>query len=165
MARPQDKAQLITMSRQRFQELNTYIDSFSDEEKNSEFPQGTMNRNIRDVLAHLHQWHLFFLEWYGIGMAGNKPDMPTKGFTWKTTPELNKSIWLQYQTYSLNDIRLLFQESFDKIQTIIQHHSEVELFEKKRFTWTGSTSLGSYLVSATSSHYDWSLTLIKKAKK
>ncbi|HOP45228.1 MAG TPA: ClbS/DfsB family four-helix bundle protein, partial [Flavobacteriales bacterium] len=37
-----------------------------------------------------------------------------------------------------------------------------ELFEKKRYRWTGSTSLGAYLVSATSSHYDWALKLIQK---
>ena len=40
-----------------------------------------------------------------------------------------------------------------------------ELFEKKRYKWTGSTSLGAYLVSATSSHYDWAFKLIKKCLK
>ena len=40
-----------------------------------------------------------------------------------------------------------------------------ELFTKKKYHWTGSTSLGSYLVSATSSHYDWALKLIRKSIK
>jgi hypothetical protein len=34
-------------------------------------------------------------------------------------------------------------------------HTDAELFTKRRYVWTGSTSLGAYLVSATSSHYAW----------
>lgn len=165
MSRPQNKTQLLELSQKNFQNLNDYIDSFSIEEQNRDFPEGTMNRNIRDVVAHLHHWHIMFLDWYEKGMSGKKPDMPAKGYTWKTTPELNKEIWALYQTHSLVSVRELLQESFDKIQHIITHHSNEELFEKKKFSWTGSTSLGSYLVSATSSHYDWALKLIKKVKK
>ncbi|MGO3678157.1 MAG: ClbS/DfsB family four-helix bundle protein, partial [Microbacteriaceae bacterium] len=29
------------------------------------------------------------------------------------------------------------------------------------FPWTGTTSLGSYCVSATSSHYDWAIKKIR----
>lgn len=36
-----------------------------------------------------------------------------------------------------------------------------ELFTKRLYSWTGSTSLGAYLVSSTSSHYDWG----KKVKR
>ncbi|MFC1239685.1 ClbS/DfsB family four-helix bundle protein [Treponema vincentii] len=43
--------------------------------------------------------------------------------------------------------------------------SNEELFTKKVFDWTGTTSLGSYCVSATSSHYDWATKDIKKALK
>lgn len=42
---------------------------------------------------------------------------------------------------------------------------DAELFEKKRYKWTGTTLLGAYFVSATSSHYDWAYKLIKKAKR
>ncbi|MDR1911573.1 MAG: ClbS/DfsB family four-helix bundle protein, partial [Helicobacteraceae bacterium] len=39
-----------------------------------------------------------------------------------------------------------------------------ELFTKNKYEWTGTTSLGSYLISATSSHYDWGLKTIKPLK-
>jgi hypothetical protein len=48
---------------------------------------------------------------------------------------------------------------------LICQHSDQELFEKKKYAWTGTTSLGAYLISATSSHYDWATKLIKRAKK
>lgn len=98
-------------------------------------------------------------------MKGEKPDMPAKGYSWKTTPALNKWIWEKYGSADLEEVRKSLKNSFMELQKIIQKHSNEELFEKKRYKWTGTTSLGSYLVSATSSHYDWALKLIKKAKK
>lgn len=38
---------------------------------------------------------------------------------------------------------------------MIEGFTDGELFTKKRFTWTGTTSVGSYFVSSTSSDYDW----------
>ena len=107
------------------------IDSFSSEELDKEFPPQYLNRNVRDVIAHLHHWHLMFLEWYEVGMRGEKPVMPAEGYTWKTLPDLNKEIHKKYSESDLKIIRELFMDSFDKIYEIIKYHSETELFEKK----------------------------------
>ena len=32
-----------------------------------------------------------------------------------------------------------------------------ELFSKKVYKWVGGSTLGSYFVSSTSSHYDWAI--------
>jgi hypothetical protein len=48
---------------------------------------------------------------------------------------------------------------------LIQKHSDEELFTKKRYAWTGTTSLGAYMISATSSHYDWALKTMRPLKK
>lgn len=165
MPRPTTKQELIDLSNFNYLKLNEFVDSFNNEEQLKEFPKGTMNRNIRDVLAHLHHWHLMILDWYNVGMTGEKPDIPAKGYTWKTTPDLNKSIWEMYRSTDLKDVRSLLDGSFNELQKVIKKHTNEELFEKKRYKWTGTTSLGSYLVSATSSHYDWAFKLIKKAKK
>lgn len=165
MSRPKSKKELIHLSNENFQKLNDFIDQLPKVEQEAEFPKGTMNRNIRDVLAHLHHWHLMMLDWYKVGISGEKPEMPAKGYTWKTTPELNKKIWKDYRTTNLKEVRKILNQSFKKIQKIISKHSDNDLFEKKKYKWTGSTSLGQYLVSATSSHYEWALKLLKKAKK
>lgn len=165
MARPKSKPELLELSSKNFQKLFDFIEQKSKEEQLKEFPNGTMNRNIRDVLVHLHHWHLMMLEWYKVGMSGAKPEMPAKGYTWKTTPELNKWIWEKYQNIELKKAKSLLKKSHKDIQKIIENHSDEELFEKKRYKWTGSTSVGAYLISATSSHYDWAFKLIKKATK
>ena len=163
MPRPKSKSDLLNLSQANFKKLNDFIDQKSKEDQIKDFPKGTMNRNIRDVLTHLHHWHLMVLDWCKVGMSGGKPEMPAKGYTWKTTPALNKWICEEYQDVELKKAKSLLNKSFKDVQKIIEKHSDEELFEKKRFKWTGSTSVGAYLVSATSSHYDWAFKLIKKA--
>ena len=165
MPRPKNKSELIHLSNENFQKLSGFIEKLSSQEQEEDFHGETMNRNIRDVLAHLHHWHLMLLTWYDIGMAGDKPDMPAKGYTWKTVPELNRKIWEQNKDTALADVKTQLNQSFESVQKLIQQHSDDELFEKKKYKWTGSTSLGAYLISATSSHYDWALKLIKKGRK
>ena len=165
MARPKSKIDLLQQSQENFKKLISFIEQMSLAEQEKEFPKGSMNRNIRDVLMHLHHWHLMMLNWYEVGMTGEKPDMPAKGYSWKTTTALNQWIWEHYQNTSLEEAKVTLKDSYQQIQQIIERHSDEELFEKKRYKWTGTTSLGSYLVSATSSHYDWAFKLIKKSKK
>ena len=164
MAIPTNKGELIQQSQENYRKLNELIDSFLYEEQISEFPKGTMNRNIRDVIAHLHHWHLMFLDWYSVGMKGLKPNMPAKGFSWRDTKELNKKIWRDYQSHVLENIRMSFNDSHLALQKIINKHTDKELFEKRRYKWTGSSSLSTYIRGSTSSHYDWGYKLIKKAK-
>ncbi|UJH68480.1 ClbS/DfsB family four-helix bundle protein [Allomuricauda sp. SCSIO 65647] len=164
MPRPKTKDELLRLAHANFERLEVYVEDCPKEEQLREFPKGTLNRNIRDVLAHLHHWHLMFLEWYRIGITGVKPEMPAKGYTWKTLPELNKEIQKRYSNTDLEKVKSLLKSSFGEVFNIIESHSDEELFTKKKYGWTGSTSLGAYLISATSSHYDWALKLIKKAK-
>ncbi len=165
MPRPKSKEELIHLSNANYTRLMELVEAQTEEVQLSEFPTGTMNRNIRDVLAHLYHWHGMMLDWYNVGMDGNKPEMPAKGYTWKTVPVLNAWIFERYSTYDLQEVKQLFAQSHAEVCALIAKHSNDELFEKKRYKWTGTTSLGSYLVSATSSHYDWAYKLIRKALK
>ena len=165
MPKPKSKKELLEQSQLNYQKLIDLIDSFSKEDLIKEFPKGTLNRNVRDILAHLHHWHIMFLDWYKVGMKGDKPDMPAKGYTWKTMPSLNKKIWEDTQDVTLEDALKAFKGSHKKVQKIINKHSNEELFEKNRYHWTGSTSLGVYIISNSSSHYVWGIKLIKKVKK
>lgn len=163
MPRPTSKTELLQLSQENFKNLIDFVSV--QENPNKEFRGNTMNRNIRDVLGHLHHWHEMFLNWYKIGMQGEKPAIPKEGYTFADTPKLNREIWESCQNISLDEVLVLFQKSFEKVFSIIEKHTDEELFTKKKYKWTGSTSLGSYLISATSSHYDWALKLMKKRIK
>ena len=165
MARPQSKLGLVVSAERNYNELISLIDTIPEDKREKEFPKGTMNRNLRDVLGHLYHWHLLFLSWYEEGMKGGKPKIPKEGYTMKDTPKLNREIWKSCQNVPFSKMFSLFKDSHSKVFHIIESHTDEELFTKKRYPWTKTTSLGSYLVSATSSHYDWALKLIRKSIK
>jgi len=165
MGRPKNKEELQKLSKENFDKLLNQVKELVDQKRDVAFPEGYLNRNIKDVLAHLHEWHNMMLHWYKVGMSGEKPDMPKKGFTWKTTSDLNRIIWNTYKDEKLDTILDNLKKSHKKVRALIEKHSDEELFTKKKYKWTGSTSLGAYLISSTSSHYDWAFKLIKKCTK
>ncbi len=153
------------MGAANFEKLQSLVDSLTDEQLHGAFNFEHRDRNVRDTLVHLHEWHLMFMRWHEVGMRGEKPDIPAKGYTWKTLPDLNKAIWQAYQDTPFDKAQELLKASFQQVRALIEQYSDEALFEKKRYPWTGSTSLGSYFVSATSSHYDWALKQIRKHKR
>lgn len=122
------------------------------------------DHDVRDVLAHLVEWQLMMLGWYTEGMAGGRPHTPATGHTWRTLPALNAEIWDRYQGTDEDVVRATLTQTHDRLMTIIASHSDAELFEKKRYPWTGTTSLGAYLVSATSSHYAWAVRTLRRRR-
>ncbi len=57
------------------------------------------------------------------------------------------------------------RESHAAVVEVIASYADDELFEKQRSRWTGSTSVGSYAVSATTSHYDWAVKHLRRTQK
>ena len=166
MPRPKNKTDLLNLWEKNFNKLFDIINSFSDEEKIQEFIfDNNRDINIKDILTHLHEWHLMMIGWYKEGIIGWNPEKPAKGYTWKTIKGLNKKIWEKYQNTSFEESVKLINKSFLDVREIIKKHSEEELFEKKKYKWTGTTSMASYFISATSSHYDWGIKMLKQYKK
>lgn len=163
MPKPNSKNSLLEACKTNFEILQKLVEDNS--EIDLQFPPDAMNRNLRDIIAHLHAWHLMMIGWYKIGMQGKKPNMPAEGYTWKTLPALNLKIWKDSQELELEEVLQLCEKSYQSIIDIINNHSDLELFEKKKYAWTGSTSLGVYLISNSSGHYAWAIKLIRKALK
>lgn len=55
----------------------------------------------------------------------------------------------------------MLKKSHENVLKLIDGFSDQELFTKQFFNWTGTTSLGSYCISATSSHYDWAIKKLR----
>ena len=165
MARPKNKKELLTNSKENFDKLIELISSYSPEEREKNFTPDKLYQNIRDIVAHLHHWNELMLTWYKEGMKGNKPPMPAEGYTWKTLPEYNKLMHTKYLGITTKEAIGLFKKSFRKVYKLIENHTNEELFTKKKYDWTGSTSLGAYLVSCACSHYEWAIKRIKKSMK
>ena len=168
MARPTNKKEMIEQAEANLNKLLAFIDELPDELKTKSFKNNELNdrdKTVSDVVCHLHEWHLMMMNWYKIGMSGKIPAMPAEDVTWKTLPVLNHRIWEKYKGTELKKAITMLKKSYKDIMALIEKHTDNELFTKKKYEWTGTTSLGAYLISASSSHYDWGLKTIKPIKK
>lgn len=165
MPRPKTKNELIDFSNVQFNKLNEFIDSLSEEMKTQSFHFEDRDRNVRDVLVHLYEWHKLLIDWIKTNLREEKKHILPEEYTWKTYPLMNVEFWKKHQDTRLIEATNLLMKSHKNVFVLIESLSNEELFVKKHFNWTGTTSLGAYCVSATSSHYDWVLKKIKKHKK
>lgn len=94
MSRPTTKPDLIEAANERFSKLWSLIDTMTEEEQNSLFLFEDRDKNLRDILVHLYEWHQMVNRWHRIGtIEGGIPEVPGKGYTWRTLPDLNLEIW------------------------------------------------------------------------
>jgi len=126
---------------------------------------GVQDKNPRDLIMHLHEWHKMLIEFHDKNMAGEKVAFLPEGFSWKTTPELNKLFWDNYQNVTLDEAKKLLATSHAEVMKRMRSHANEELFTRGYYDWTGTTTLGAYFISAASSHYDWAHKLLKKMEK
>jgi len=165
MARPTTKEQLIQLGEENFKKLFALINSMNREEQEQTFSFEDRDRNVRDVLVHLYEWHQLLLNWINSNQSGTKINFLPEPYNWKTYPQMNVGFWEKHQRTSLEEAVTLLEKSHSDVIQLIGTFSNEELFTSKYFPWTGTTSLGSYCVSATSSHYDWAMKKIKLHKK
>ncbi len=175
MARPKTKAELVEASDARFAKLWVFVDAMSPEEQSTEFDFSDdflakhkeahwgRDKNLRDVLVHLHEWHRMLLEWVEANHAGEERAFLPAPYNWRTYGPLNHDFVEKHQTTSLAEAESLVRKSHNDVMAMINGFSDEELFEKGRFPWTGGSTLGSYCVSTTSSHYDWAVKKLKSS--
>jgi hypothetical protein len=166
MPRATTKAELKEAAKNNFEKMFALIEAMSDEQKQQEFAFEGRDRNVRDVLVHLYEWHQLLLHWVRANVAGERRDFLPAPYNWKTYPQMNVEFWEKHQgRTSLEQARTMLEKSHAEVLELIDGFSDEELFAKKYFPWTGTTSLGSYAVSATASHYDWAMKKLKEHKK
>ena len=171
MARPTTKDALLTAARAGAAELSELIDGMTPSEQNGAlvFPPGAVrdaahwqrDRSVRDVLVHLTAWHHLLLDWVTANEAGERRPFLPPPATWRDYAPMNEAFRDAGAHLTLAESRAAFAESHARVIALIERFSDAELFEKRHFDWTGTTSLGSYCVSATSAHTSWARTKLR----
>ena len=174
MPRAATKQELIEAANTQFDKLLTMIDSMTEEEQALpiEFDEAFLqkqkeahwarDKNLRDVLVHLYEWHQLLLNWTKSNLGGDaKPFIP-EPYNWKTYQQMNVGFWEKHQGTPYIKSKTMLNTSHSDVMALIETFSNDELFSKKIFTWTGTSTLGSYCVSATASHYDWAMKKLKQ---
>ena len=175
MARPQTKENLMIAAKENFEKLNTLISKMSDKELTTPFDfskdekkkeaHWKRDKNLRDVLIHLYEWHQLLLTWVHSNQKGQERTFLPEPYNWKTYGQMNDAFWKKHQKTTLEEATRLLVQSHREVLELVEGFSTDELFTKGVYQWTGGTSLGSYFVSSTSSHYDWALKKLKAHRK
>ncbi|QAY72624.1 ClbS/DfsB family four-helix bundle protein [Agromyces protaetiae] len=165
MPRPASKSELLSLSASKYDALTQLVASMTDDERVAEFAFDDRDRNVRDVLVHLVEWHRMLLAWAAANLAGERKPFLTAPYTWATYQRLNVEFRDRNQAVSLHEAQALLEDSNTRALALVESLSDEELFTKRYFDWSGTTSVGSYCVSALSSHYDWALKKLRKHRK
>jgi len=173
MPRPTTKQGLIELSNAQYNKLFGLIDSLSidDQLKEFDFDENSLlkerhwkrDKNIRDVLVHLYEWHNLLLNWVKSNQEGTSEPFIPSPYNWKTYGDMNEEmIWAFHQETTYDKSRSLLKNSHSEVMKLLNNFSDEELFTRDVFPWIGSSTFGSYFISVTSSHYDWAIKKIKK---
>ncbi len=171
MARPTTKNDLVTAANKNFNMLLEAIEVLTEKELKTEFnfindekkkeAHWKRDKNLRDVLIHLYEWHQLLINWLDSNMKGKEKPFLPEPYNWKSYGEMNIEFWKKHQDTHLEDSKTMLRDSHKKVMEIITSFTNEELFSKNVFSWTGTTTLGSYCVSATASHYDWAIKKLR----
>ncbi|MCB7321244.1 ClbS/DfsB family four-helix bundle protein [Lacrimispora sp. 210928-DFI.3.58] len=175
MPRPRNREDLLKAADENYEKMNQLIDSLSETEWNTPFDfskdekkkeaHWKRDKNVRDVLVHLYEWHQLMIRFVDENSSGNHMPFLPKLYTWRTIASMNQMFWKKHQGTSLEEARRLLGGSHAEVLKRIRSFSNEGLFLIKAFPAVGGTTLGSYFVSSTSSHYDWAIKKIKAHQK
>ena len=171
MSRPTSKTDLTAAAAENYQKLNTLIAGLTEKELAVEFDFSAdekkkeahwkRDQNLRDVLIHLYEWHQLLLNWVQANLNGEEKPFLPRPYNWKTYGEMNVFFWKKHQNTSLEEAKEMLEQSHRAVMQLAETFSNEELFTKGVYKWVGGSTLGSYFVSITSSHYDWAMKKLK----
>lgn len=175
MPRPGNKEDLIIAATTNYEKLLELIENrtenekqicydFSADEKKKE-AHWKRDKNLRDVLMHLHEWHLLLLAWIKNREDGSNRPFLMEGYNWKTYGAMNAVFFGRCQKVSEAEALQKFIDSHRMVMEALSTFSNEELFTNTYYPWVGGSCIGSYFTSTTSSHYDWAMKKIKAHKK
>ena len=175
MPRPTTKNDLMIVAEESYEKLNLHISKMTSEELNTPFDfskdkkkkeaHWKRDKNLRDILIHLYEWHKLVLNWVRFNQEGEEKLFIPEPYNWRTYGDMNLEFCKKHQNTSLEDATKALQKSHKDVLKLAENFTNEELFSKKVYKWVGGSTLGSYFVSATSSHYDWAIKKIKAHQK
>lgn len=174
MARATTKEDLLINDEKAYKKLLTLIESIDIDDRNKDFTfdvskekqaHWTRDKNMRDVIIHLVEWQKLLIDWIESNQGGEDKQFLREGYNWRTYGDMNIEFVKEHQNTSLEKALSDLDLNRDKLLKLAESFSNDELFKKGVFTWTGGSTLGSYFVSTTSSHYEWATKKLNKFKK
>lgn len=121
------------------------------------FEQG---ENLRDLLVHIYEWQMLQIAFVNNIRQGCPKDFIPEPYR-KNYKEMDQANWEKHRSTSLQQAMELLQQSHNEVIALIDTFSEDELFGKKVFKVTYTTTMAAYFSSVTITPYAQSLKRLK----
>jgi len=175
MGSPTSKHDLVTATIEYYDKLHKLIAKLSETELSTPFDfsedvkkkeaHWKRDKNLRDILIHLYEWHQLLLTWIQANEKGENKSFLPEPYNWRTYGDMNVEFWQKHQDTSLEEAKALLEQSHREVLNLAEQFTDEELFSKGIYKWVGGSTLGAYFVSATSSHYTWAMKKLKAHMK
>jgi len=162
IARSTSKAQLLSEIRERHKRLEEKIASVPRDA--FLIPKTVGAWSVKDTIAHVTAWEKILLYRYHTGLAGKPvfmPDWSIRG----TLGAINRHIFEDNLSRSLDDVLADFAATYQKILVTVESISEADIFAPGKYAWTGEKKLLDYVWGNTAGHYAEHLAAIERMKK
>lgn len=173
MGRPTSKPELISAATENYEQLYELISMLSEKEllipfkfdEKKKEAHWKRDKNLRDILTHLYEWHQLLLNWVSSNRNGEDKPLLPQPYNWRTYGDMNMELWKKHQKTSLEEAKAMLEKSHREVMELIDTFTNEELFTKGVFRWAGNSTLGSYFISNTSSHYNWAIKKLKAHRR
>ena len=129
MARATTKADLTASANGQFDKMWKLIDSMSEEQQKAAFAEEmatagkethwSRDKNLRDVLVHLYEWHQLLLNWVKANSNDERKPFLPEPYNWKTYPAMNVGFWKKHQNTPLEEAKAKLRESHKDVMALI----------------------------------------------
>ena len=174
MSNPKTKQELLFAMAESYEKLKAQIAKMSIELQSATFAFSTdvkgrgvrwmYDRCLRDMLVHLYGWQVLMRVFVQNIRDGHPKDYLPDAYR-KNYHEMDKMLVEKHLQTSLEEAKLLLEQTHAEMEALVEGFSEEELFTKGYYKNTYTTDMAAYFVSVTSSPYGEALKLLKKHQK
>ena len=128
MPRATTKEELLAAADEQFSKLWKLVDSMTEAQQTAPFDFGSVanlkeshwdrDKNLRDVLVHLYEWHQLLLKFVSDNRAGDGSGAPIPflpaPYTWKTYGDMNVGFWEKHQNTSYAESQKMVRKAMQR---------------------------------------------------
>ena len=174
MTKPTNKQELKAAMQDGYEKLTAQLGKLSREAADAPFAfasdpkkcgvRWAYDRCTRDLLIHLYEWQVLMRVFVQNIRAGHPKDYLPDEYR-KNYHEMDKMLVAKHQGTSLDDAKKLLEQTHREMLELAEGFTDEELFGKKVFKTTYTTTMAAYFESVTTSPYSQAAKLLKTHEK
>lgn len=175
MGRPKTKQELTIAAKDGYDKLISTISDMTEAEKSTPFDfskspnkkeaHWKRDKNLRDVMIHLYEWHRLLIDFVKSNLNGERKPFLPPPYSWRTYGDMNVMFWQKHQSTSTDEAKKLLENSHAEVMNIMEKFTDEQLFNRNVFDWVGGSTLGSFFIANTTSHYAWAVKKLAAHKR